>query len=102
MGAKRKYRPDDVGYAYPNRSVPVYTRWMGGPSLAEVRNCPTPMGPRTVYVTREPDTFFSIPAACTFKRRTVHGHLTVVDSEGFEFRADKTSWLWPRVMEETT
>lgn len=99
MGVKRKYRPDEVGDLYPNGSVPIYTRWMGGPSLAEVRNCPTPIGPRTVYVTGEADTFFSVPAACTFKRRTVCGYVTSVEG-GYEFNVGKTSWLWPHVMEE--
>lgn len=46
---------------------------------SKVVNCPTPFGPRTVYVQGPADTFFSIPAACVVKRETVRGFLTRED-----------------------
>jgi hypothetical protein len=49
--------------------------------LALVRNCPTPFGPRTVYVAGEPDTFFSQPAVCEFRKRRIVGYLTCEDGE---------------------
>jgi hypothetical protein len=81
----QKYRADRAEPAQPNGAIAWCTHWMGGPSLALVRNCPTPFGPRTVYVRGEADTFFSIPAACTFRGRTIQGYLTT-DDTGWTFR----------------
>ncbi len=80
----QKYRADGAGEREQNGSVPWYTNWMGGPTLALVRNCPTPMGPRTVYVKGEPDTWFSVPAACTHRKATVQGWLSR-DEDGWKF-----------------
>ena len=54
----KKYRFDRDGDALPNGSVPVYTDWEHGPTLAGVRNCPVQgkgveIGRRTVYVQGE-------------------------------------------------
>jgi hypothetical protein len=62
-----------------------YSEWMGGRSLAKVTNCriESLSGDmrRTVYVTGEPDTFFSIPAVCRIAGCRVTGYVTV-DGEG--------------------
>ena len=77
----QKYRADVAGEPSPNGAVPYYTNWVGGPSLALIRNCPNNAGlsPRTVYVTGEPDTFFSVPAACSYKGKRLVGFLTCED-----------------------
>lgn len=82
-----RYRFDREGPATPNGGRPVYTDWMGGPTLAGVRNCRVDwdaLSPRTVYTTGEPDTFFSIPARCRHRGRTVRGFLTS-EAEGYVF-----------------
>lgn len=99
MGLQR-YRADFHQGSQSNGCVPWYTRWMGGPTLSLIRRCPTPFGPRTVYIRGEPDTWFSIPAACEFRRRTIHGYVTTDNSGNWEFRAmrDATS-IFPVVLE---
>ena len=92
----QKYRADYPGQAQFNGGIPYYTKWMGGPSLALVRNCPTPFGPRTVYVRGEADTYFSIPAACTFRRRTISGFLATGDGGQMIFVAH-TNTVYPVV-----
>jgi hypothetical protein len=77
----QKYRADKSGTPCKNGAIPYYTHWIGGPSLALIRNCPTPHGPRTVYVSGEPDTFFSQPAACRVRGKDVRGFLTCEDGE---------------------
>lgn len=81
----QKYRADFAGETSPNGAAPFYARWIGGPSLALVRNCPNNAGisRRTVYATGEPDTFFSIPAACSYKRKRISGFLTCEDGDWF-------------------
>jgi hypothetical protein len=99
MGLQR-YRAEAPGkQEFPNGAVPWYAYWMGGHTLSLVRNCPTVFGRRTVYALGEPDTYFSIPAACTFKGRTVEGYLTVGD-EGWEFRAYNDCYWFPHVKRE--
>lgn len=71
----QKYRADKRGETQGNGATPYYTLWMGGPSLALIRDCPTPWGARTVYIRAEADTFFSIPAACTVRGVTVRGYI---------------------------
>ena len=81
----QKYRADVMGETSPNGAVPFYSNWIGGPSLALIRNCPNNAGisRRTVYVTGEPDTFFSIPAVCCHKRKRLLGFLTCEDGNWF-------------------
>ena len=95
MGLQR-YRADIRGETGKNGSTPYYTNWMGGPSLALVRDCPirntvidTGVSARTVYVRGEPDTFFSQPAACTYKCKTLRGYLTCDENGDYEFRCHK-------------
>jgi hypothetical protein len=85
----QKYRVDIEGGKQPNGGTPCYAQWMGGPTLALVRDCVIEnleLEPRTVYVQGEADTWFSIPAACRFRGRTITGYLTMNESE-YVFRA---------------
>jgi hypothetical protein len=88
----QKYRADYSGDKQSNGGIPYYTKWVGGPTLALVRNCKIEnanFSPRTVYVRGEADTWFSIPAACTHKGKTVTGYLTCDDKGEYVFRAHK-------------
>lgn len=78
----QKYRADKAGEAQSDGATPWFCEWMGGPTLALIRNAPTEWGPRTVYLTGEPDTFFSIPAAVTVKGHVVRGYITTDDRSG--------------------
>ena len=87
----QKYRADIKGETQTNGSIPFYTKWMGGPSLALIRNCPIKnfrktINPRTVYVRGEPDTAFSQPAACQYQGKTLRGYITQDDNGEYEFR----------------
>ncbi len=75
----QKYRADEAGTPDANGAVPYYTRWMGGPSLALIRNCPTPFGPRTVYISGEPETYFSQPAKVIYQKKTISGYIMQKD-----------------------
>ena len=90
----QKYRADKAGEKQVNGAVPFYTHWIGGPSLALIRNCPIEnvpgeaVGPRTVYVRDMADTMFSIPAACVVKGKTIRGYIGArLDSGEYYFRA---------------
>jgi hypothetical protein len=54
--------------------------WMGGPTVSKIQNCRLDnlAGDMRamVYVTGEPDTAFSIPAACILFGKTVRGYVT--------------------------
>lgn len=74
----QKYRFDTIGTTEPNGSIPLHTDWIGGPSLAGIRQCPCSDGAtRTVYVQGEPDTWFSIPAACMIKGKRRNGYVSM-------------------------
>lgn len=76
MGIQR-YRFDKTGEPQPNGAIPLYTVWMGGPSLAGIRNCPCDDGVRrTVYIMAEADTYFTQPAAVAVNGRTRRGFVT--------------------------
>lgn len=81
-----KYRANKADEPDANGAVAWRTDWIGGPTLALIRNCPTPFGPRTVYSQGEPDTFFTIPAACEYRGRAMKGFLTCKDGN-WEFHA---------------
>jgi hypothetical protein len=86
----QKYRADKAGPKQANGGTPFYTHWMGGPTLALIRDCKIEnieLSPRTVYVTGEPDTWFSVPAACRSKGKTITGYITFDDSREYVFRA---------------
>lgn len=78
----QKYRADKAGKVQTDGATPWFTQWMGGPTLALIRNAPTEWGPRVVYLTGEADTFFSIPAAVTVKGHVVRGFVTTEDRDG--------------------
>jgi hypothetical protein len=86
----QKYRAEKEGDKQKNGGTPFYTCWAFGPSLALIRNCKIEnidLTPRTVYVRGEADTFFSIPAACQSKGKTITGYLTTDDNCEMVFRA---------------
>ena len=86
----QKYRADKAGEEQRNGGVPYFSKWIGGSSLALIRKCPVEnanLSPRTVYALGEPDTFFSIPAACNFRGQTIRGFITIDDNGEYVFRA---------------
>jgi len=92
----QKLRADVKGQQHKNGAIPWYANWIGGVSLALVRNCPIRntviddgVSPRTVYIQGEADTFFSIPAACRYKGKTLRGYLTLDQDQCYEFRCYK-------------
>jgi len=83
----QKYRADRFEAQADGAHV-WYADWMGGPSLSKISNCRMDIAgePRaTVYITGEPDTFFSIPAVCSYRGCHVRGYVTGSE-EGFYFR----------------
>lgn len=92
----QKLRADFPGDVQSDGATPWFTRWMGGPSLALIRNCRCEnrpeVTPRTVYISSlEPDTFYSIPAACKYKGKTIRGYVTTDDNRNYVFRAYEES-----------
>lgn len=74
----QKYRAD-TRRLQPDGAIVWFADWMGGPSLAKIENCRLDLAgePRaTVYITGEPDTWFSTPAACSYKGCRVKGYVT--------------------------
>lgn len=92
----QKYRADKAGPKQTNGGEPWYTEWMGGPTLALVRGCPIEnmdIPTRTVYIRGYHDTFFSIPAACKYKGKTIRGFVTTDNNREYVFLAHKLqSW----------
>lgn len=83
----QKFRADTQGAKCKNGSIPFFTEWLGGPTLSLIKNCPInapDISTRTVYITGEANTYFSIPAAITFKRKTIKGFVTC-DENGYLF-----------------
>ena len=74
----QKYRADKVGERDANGAIPWYALWMGGPTLSKIENCPIQGSNlrRMVYITGEPLTWYSLPAACKVKGATVRGFVT--------------------------
>lgn len=89
--AHQKYRADVSDPPASNGSVAWYAKWIGGPTLALIRACLVDregVPPRTVYVTGEPDTFFSMPAACKIRGKTVKGWIGR-DDDGWKFHPSR-------------
>lgn len=83
----QRIRADYPGLTQPSGALPWYfgAPGMGWRILAKVQNCPCEDGkPRTVYITGQPDTYFSIPAATRVKGRYVAGYVTS-DENGMRF-----------------
>lgn len=81
-----KYRAD-TSKQNSDGSVSYYAQWMGGPSLSKIENCRTNLcgDPRvTAFVTGEANTWFSIPAVCSYKGCRVTGYITS-DDDGLIF-----------------
>lgn len=87
--AMQKYRADKAT-AQPDGAIVWRAEWMGGPSLARVNNCRCSNlqgEPRvTAYATGEADTWFSIPAVCSYAGVRMRGYLTGDDSGNLVFR----------------
>lgn len=80
----QKYRADEAR-SYPDGSKQWFSNWDGGPSLVRINNCQLENLEgnmrRTVYITGEPDTYFSQPAVCKLAGCRVRGYVTG-DGEG--------------------
>jgi len=80
----QKYRADKAE-TQADGAIAWYAEWMGGPSLARINNCRLDnlAGDmrRSVYITGEADTYFSIPAVTRLAGCTVRGYVTD-DGEG--------------------
>jgi hypothetical protein len=67
-----------------------FAQWMGGPTLAAIENCRLEalQGDmrRTVEITGEADSFFSIPAKCSLGGKTIRGYVTQDDAGNLIFR----------------
>lgn len=88
----QKFRADIMGEQDANGAIPCYAQWMGGPSLSLIRNCPCKvqgkdLNPRTVYITGEADTVFSIPAVCQVQGKRIVGWVGQEDGK-YYFRAN--------------
>lgn len=79
----------DISERQSDDAVVWRSQWMGGRTLAKVENCRLKnlAGDmrRTVYVTGEPDTFFSVPAVCKIAGCRVTGYLTRDDDGNLVF-----------------
>lgn len=71
-------------------AIAWYAEWIGGPSLAKIENCRLEnlVGDmrRTVTITGEADTYFSIPAVCSIAGKAVKGYVTGDDDGNLVFR----------------
>lgn len=80
----QKYRAN-TAQTQKDGAVVWRTIWLGGPTLAKIDGCRLEnlAGDmrRTVYVTGEPDTYFSIPAICRLSGCRLRGYVTT-DDEG--------------------
>lgn len=85
----QKYRADQ-SEKQPDGAIVWRANWMGGPSLAKIDNCRLEnlSGDmrRTVYITGDADTYFSIPAVCSLGGKRVRGYVTSDDSGNLVFR----------------
>ena len=75
----QKYRAD-TSEAQVDGSTQWFANWLGGPSLSKIENCRLDnlVGDMraTVYITGEPDTYFSQPAVCSLFGKRVKGYVT--------------------------
>lgn len=74
----QKYRADK-SKAQPDGAVVWHAEWFGGPTLAKIDKCRlnglTGDMRATVYITGEPDTYFTYPAVCRLMGKTVKGYV---------------------------
>lgn len=85
----QKYRADKSTTQADGATL-WHAEWIGGPSLAKIENCRLEnlQGEmrRTVYITGESDTYFSIPAVCRLMGARVRGYVTNDDNGNAVFR----------------
>lgn len=85
----QKYRADKAEKQGDGATV-WYADWMGGPTVSKIENCRLEnlCGEmrRTVYVTGEADTWFSIPAVCKLAGKKVTGYITGDENKNLVFR----------------
>ena len=85
----QKYRAD-TNKTQSDGAKLWFAQWMGGPTLAKINNCrlESLQGDmrRTVYITGEPDTWFSLPAICKIAGCRVKGYVTGDDDGNMIFR----------------
>jgi hypothetical protein len=84
-----KYRCD-TSETQADGAVLWYSQWLGGPTLAKITNCRVDLVGdmrRTVEITSEPDTFFSIPARTKIGGKHVNGYVSCDDDNNLVFRA---------------
>lgn len=85
----QKYRADVCEFQ-SDGAVVWRAIWAYGRDLAKITNCRweslagEPRG--TVYITGEPDTYFSTPAKCRYFGQTVLGYVTGDDDGNLVFR----------------
>ena len=86
MGMQR-YRAD-TNELQDDGAILWFANWMGGQTLSKINNCRLNLSGgdwrRTVYITDEPDTFFSIPAVCKIRGCKIKGYVTT-DNGGYIF-----------------
>ena len=84
----QKYRAD-TSKPQADGATLWFANWIGGPTLAKIQNCRIDGTDKrlTVYVTGEPDTYFSQPAATRVRGRYVSGYVTGDDSGNLYFCA---------------
>lgn len=65
-------------------------QWLGGPTIAKIENCRLEnlQGDmrRTVIITGDADSAFSIPAQCSIGGKRVKGYVTLDDERNLVFR----------------
>lgn len=74
----QKYRAD-TSLPQSDGATLWFAEWMGGPSLSKIVNCRIDSHPGlrlTVYITGDPDTYFSQPAATRRRGKYVAGFIT--------------------------
>jgi hypothetical protein len=80
-----KYRCDE-SREQPDGGIQWFAKWMGGPTLSKVENCRLAnlAGDmrRSVTITGDADTWFSIPAECSIAGVKVKGYVTSDSNNG--------------------
>lgn len=78
----QKYRADK-SEKQADGAIVWRAEWMGGPTLSKIVNCRLDnlQGDmrRTVYITGDADTYYSIPAVCKIGGKRVVGYVTSDD-----------------------
>jgi len=84
----QKYR-SDICQKQDDGAKVWLAQWLGGPSMAKIENCRLENLAgnmrRTVYITGEADTAFSIPAVCKLAGKRIKGYVTGDDDGNIVF-----------------